>query len=323
MNKYSVALCTYNGEAFIEEQITSILNQTIPPDEIIVSDDGSKDKAVSIIENIAKRSSVRIVFVSNNKTHGVTYNFYNAISLCRNNIIFTSDQDDVWLKDKAESILKVFAEKSNARLVFSNGQLVDSSKKDIGMTLWESVGITKKMLKHKKWYKYLLKDCLVTGSAMAFKKDVFEANNYIPKYWLHDGWFSIIASFDNSLFACDKITYLYRQHGNNTVGAVIDKTESKNLNERISDNKALDDLRSIKEKTFIEVKENLLSLMSSHQIKRLDKCIKFWRQLSNINNSNKFAGFCVIAKHLFNGNYSKFYSGLRGAFKDFLNLIKR
>ena len=95
MPDYSVALCTYNGEKYISEQIDSILIQTVPPKEIVVSDDGSTDNTLSVVEEIVKTAEVPIRIVHNNVKHGVAGNFYNAIKECTAGIIFTSDQDDV------------------------------------------------------------------------------------------------------------------------------------------------------------------------------------------------------------------------------------
>lgn len=119
----------YNGERYIAEQLNSILSQTIPPKEIIISDDGSKDQTLEIVDNLLSHCSVKYRIVKNTGTHGVTKNFCNAISRCSENIIFTSDQDDVWVNNKAEIILKIFENNNKALLVFTNGELVDQNLK--------------------------------------------------------------------------------------------------------------------------------------------------------------------------------------------------
>ncbi len=108
--KISVALTTYNSQDYIEEQLYSILNQTISPYEIIICDDNSTDKTVFILENFAKSNKIIKIFV-NNATLGVNMNFQQAISLCQGDYIALSDQDDVWkpekLRTQLESILKL------------------------------------------------------------------------------------------------------------------------------------------------------------------------------------------------------------------------
>ncbi len=111
--------------------------------------------------------------MKNTGTHGVTKNFCNAISRCSENIIFTSDQDDVWVNNKAEIILKIFENNNKALLVFTNGELVDQNLKLLNCDMWKSVGIATEMLEENKWFEYMLNRCFVTGAAMAFKREFY------------------------------------------------------------------------------------------------------------------------------------------------------
>ena len=97
--KCSVAIATYNGEKYIREQLLSILNQTVPVDEIVVSDDGSNDNTLNIIKEF---HDSRIVIYEESHL-GVKQNFGNAISKTTGDIIFLADQDDVWERDKLVS----------------------------------------------------------------------------------------------------------------------------------------------------------------------------------------------------------------------------
>ena len=108
-HKISVALATFNGQSYIEEQLLSILNQTIIPFEIIICDDNSTDETLSLIETIAKSNPLIKIYI-NQVTLGINLNFQKAISLCDGDFIALSDQDDIWkpekLKIQLESILK-------------------------------------------------------------------------------------------------------------------------------------------------------------------------------------------------------------------------
>ena len=150
-NFYSVALCTYNGEEYISQQINSIIEQTIKPSEIIISDDGSTDNTIEIARGILENSNLNYKIINNDREKGVVANFENAISNCKYEYIFTSDQDDVWVENKAEIILNVFEKEASALLVFSDGELVDEKLKYLHCNMWKSVGINKKMLKEKEW----------------------------------------------------------------------------------------------------------------------------------------------------------------------------
>jgi len=94
-NTISVALCTYNGELYLREQLESILKQTFPPDEIIICDDGSTDTTIKILEEFRRKSFIPVKVYYNKENLGVSKNFEKAISLCSGDIIFLSDQDDV------------------------------------------------------------------------------------------------------------------------------------------------------------------------------------------------------------------------------------
>ena len=95
----SVCIATYNGEKYIKQQLLSILKQIKVNDEIIISDDHSTDKTFNIIKSF---NDTRIKFFLNNKGKGYTRNFENALEKAHGDIIFLSDQDDIWIDNKVE-----------------------------------------------------------------------------------------------------------------------------------------------------------------------------------------------------------------------------
>ena len=97
----SVCMATYNGEKYIREQVESILCQLGPEDEIVISDDGSKDHTIQMVDSLDKRIKV---FLNEGK-HGVVPNFENALKHSSGDYIFFSDQDDIWSPDKVERCL--------------------------------------------------------------------------------------------------------------------------------------------------------------------------------------------------------------------------
>lgn len=102
-DKISVCIATYNGERYIKEQLESILNQLDPEDELVISDDGSTDRTLEIIKCI---SDNRIKLFLSKKKRGYSNNFENALENSTGDIIFLSDQDDVWDKDKVRLSLE-------------------------------------------------------------------------------------------------------------------------------------------------------------------------------------------------------------------------
>jgi len=205
--KISVAMATYNGEKYIEQQIKSILDQTMQIDELVISDDGSIDKTISLIESI-KDKRIKIIKGPQN---GVKKNFQNAIENTTGDIIFLADQDDVWEKDKVEEILKVFEKDENITLVVHNAKIVDENLNQISPYTtfkWRNSknGIVKNIIKNS-----------YVGCCMAFKRKIIKYILPIPNnIEMHDQWIGIIneKKLGKSIFITDTLIK-YRRHGKN------------------------------------------------------------------------------------------------------------
>ncbi len=139
-NNLSVALCTYNGARYVEAQIKSILNQTMPVGEIVVCDDGSTDGTLQIVESLAKAAPEVIHFFRNERHLGFKANFFHAIAQCHGELVFLADQDDVWHPDKVESIVAWFDAHPQRQAVFTNAALIDMEGKELKEDLWQRVG---------------------------------------------------------------------------------------------------------------------------------------------------------------------------------------
>lgn len=114
----SVAMATYNGEKYLREQLDSIISQLSNNDEIIISDDGSTDETLNILLEYKSRYS--FIKIYKGPERGVFSNFNNALLHCNNEIIFLSDQDDIWLEGKVKDICSIF-EDNDVSLVLHNG----------------------------------------------------------------------------------------------------------------------------------------------------------------------------------------------------------
>lgn len=221
----SVALCTYNGETYIREQVESILNQTLPVDEIVVCDDGSTDETLSIIESFRENTSVDIRIYRNETNLGVCANFQKAVDLCNGDIIFLSDQDDVWHGDKVETVVGYFNLHHQKQVVFTDGQLIDGSGEAISDgTLWKCFGIDNTCLKQIEnglGMEIFAFENRATGATMAIRRG-FEYTSSFSKFCiddiLHDGALAMLALIDNRLGHIDKCLIDYRIHGNQECG---------------------------------------------------------------------------------------------------------
>lgn len=215
----SVALCTYNGERYIREQIESILNQTMPVDEIVVCDDGSNDNTLHIIESLREGEHTAIHVYRNEKNLGPARNFQKAINLCQGDIIFLSDQDDVWYQDKVSIIVDFFNKHSSIDTVFTNASLINEDGIIQDNTLWYYC-FDKDV---KRLFDAGLEfDCFAygnhaTGATMAIRKQKLPDINYNTDF-LHDHALAVLAANTDSLGYIDQCLIYYRLHSKQVCG---------------------------------------------------------------------------------------------------------
>jgi len=227
--KLSVAICTYNGAKYIGEQLRSILDQTQKIDEIVVCDDGSTDDTLKIINDILNDThNIEFHLYKNSPNLGVCANFDKAIHLCTGDIIFLSDQDDIWLREKVEKTVRVFEQNPQWSVLFSNGYLMDNMGKSFtDKKMFDVVGLNKegiKCFKKGMALELLMKHNRATGAAMAFRKSflpefsiIHEAtsSNGLP---LHDLIIAFAAAERNSLGMIEEPLIKYRIHESQEAG---------------------------------------------------------------------------------------------------------
>lgn len=113
----SVAMCTYNGRRFLNQQLQSLLDQTVQPDELVVCDDVSSDDSVAVLESFAARAPFAVRIIRNPQNLGYIRNFEQAIAHCTGDLVFLCDQDDVWDPRKIETLCDVFVAEPEVGLV--------------------------------------------------------------------------------------------------------------------------------------------------------------------------------------------------------------
>jgi glycosyltransferase involved in cell wall biosynthesis len=221
--KISVALCTYNGEQFLQQQLESISRQTRLPDELVACDDVSNDATLSILEEFSKSAPFSVNLVRNSKNLGAIKNFESAVSLCSGHIIFLCDQDDVWAAEKVETMSLAFANEPELGMVFSDGALVDSKLVRLASTLWEQVGLVGRAsdIFDSNPFPFLLTDHnVVTGAGAAFSHRAIARSLPFPQPMaiFHDGWLALIASAIGGIKRIPLPLFSYRQHASQQLG---------------------------------------------------------------------------------------------------------
>lgn len=230
--KTSVAICTYNGEKYIREQIDSILNQTQKIDEIIVCDDRSSDKTIAILEEYALANPNLFRIYINEVNLRSVKNFEKAIELCTGDIIFLSDQDDAWIPEKVAEYVDYFNQNANIKVIASNGYCInDDSQIEEKYAIWEVPQFLKEKGATYDYFSIInYVSNLATGASMAFRKEIIADILPIPivKNFHHDEWITIVASRNNEFVLLNKKYFYYRTHNTQQVGGVFyDKTETE------------------------------------------------------------------------------------------------
>jgi glycosyltransferase involved in cell wall biosynthesis len=213
----SIALGTYNGAAYLKEQLESFAAQTRAPDELVISDDHSTDDTLRLIEEFAATAGFRVRLSVNESNLGTAKNFEKAISLCRGDVIMLSDQDDVWHSDKLESVERIFEAKPQLSLVFSNAEFVDETLRLFDETLFDRLnfnGRKQRLVKSGRALDVQLRENLVCGCTVAFRADLKELVLPIPGEGplVHDGWIVLLIAAVGEIDFINRPLLKYRQH---------------------------------------------------------------------------------------------------------------
>jgi glycosyltransferase involved in cell wall biosynthesis len=213
----SIAMCTFNGAAYLKEQLESFAGQTRTPDELVISDDQSTDDTLRLIEEFAATARFPVRLSVNESNLGTPKNFERAISLCRGDVILLSDQDDVWHRDKLESVERIFEAKPQLSLVFSNAELVDEMLKPLAETLFDQLGFNgrkQRLVKSGRAFDVQLRENLVCGCTVAFRANLKELVLPISGDGplVHDGWIMLLIAAAGEIDFINRPLLKYRQH---------------------------------------------------------------------------------------------------------------
>lgn len=209
-NKITIALATYNGEKFLEEQLESLLMQSRHPDELVISDDCSSDCTMSIIKKFANKAPFAVRLLINEKNLGYAQNFSNALSHCTGDIVFISDQDDVWHPEKISRMLAYFDSEPSVQLLIHDLDYCKQDLSSIGQTKIERMsGVFDLQRKY------------VVGMATAIRAPFLKLCLPIPdKHGLaHDTWLHQCADAICGKKIIRDVLAKYRRHSSNVTVA--------------------------------------------------------------------------------------------------------
>ncbi|MBW1886448.1 MAG: glycosyltransferase, partial [Deltaproteobacteria bacterium] len=218
----SIAMTTYNAGPWLAEQLASFTRQTRLPDELVVCDDGSTDGTIEALHAFAEAAPFEVRIECNPETLTTTRNFEKSVSLCRGELIFLADQDDVWRPHKIETLAAELQAHPDAGAVFSNGRVVDENCEPLGYDLWDSLWFhtrERALVRAGRGAEVFVRHVVAAGTTLAFRSRYREV--YLPfpdLHDCHDAWitFSIAGVADVRIVEENLIDY--RLHGANQFG---------------------------------------------------------------------------------------------------------
>ena len=199
----SVCIAAFNGANYIREQISSVLPQLGENDEIVVSDDGSTDDTIAILESFKDQ---RIKLLVNEGKHGFIWNFENALKEAKGDIIFLCDQDDIWKPDKVKVVLSALKDHD---IVLHDAEIIDKDGVKTGILYSDGLH------KREGFWSNLWKTRWL-GCCMAFRRNVLEYALPFPSHIVgHDGWISVVGLAKFDYYYIPDVLMWYRRHGDN------------------------------------------------------------------------------------------------------------
>lgn len=317
--KTSIVMTVYNGEKYLKKQIESFLRQTVCPNEIIISDDCSSDNTMNILESYRNHNNINFKIYKNEQNLGFTKNFENAISKSTGDIIFLSDQDDVWYDNKIETIINTYKKNPEINLIIHDADLVNESLEKTNLSAISQIlsGFSDT-------------DVFITGALTSFNKALMRYFMPFPKNLVgHDGYIHYVArNLKTRLVIHDKLQMI-RRHSNNTSDWVassllkinkIDVFKKQFLSKRISNyNDRLEQvehvikiINNIEKENHLFSKEHLL--LSINNLKKEGLALK---KRNLFENKNFFEKKLIAFELLFKNQY-KYFNGLRSFLRDLI-----
>lgn len=210
--KISVLLAAYNGQSYIIEQLDSLYKQTRKPDEVIIIDDCSTDKTVVLVKEYIEEKKLGDSWkvIINDENKGWRKNFHEGIPLTSGNIIFFSDQDDVWLENKINVMSKLFERENEVNVITSDKIFFEGNLPNIKKALNVE---SEKIVIAEKQKKMLI---MTGGSTMAFRRDYYEkVKGFYTSEMAHDDFFWKISVADGTLMLIKDPLIFRRIHSEN------------------------------------------------------------------------------------------------------------
>jgi glycosyltransferase involved in cell wall biosynthesis len=216
----AVVVATYNGATYLRQQLESIVQQTYKPSQIIIVDDDSLDDTLQVANNFAAHHP-EVMVVQNETRLGYIKNFEKGMLIATASYVALSDQDDIWMPHKLETLL---ANIGDQMLAYSDSELIDAN----GQLLNQKMSSIKNQLAYHTPIMYAI-GAWAPGHAMLFKKELVDKAAPFPALVTHDFWLGFVATCYSRVVYVNEPLVHYRQHTQNAIGADTTKNKTASL----------------------------------------------------------------------------------------------
>ena len=209
----SVIMPLYNHEKFVSEAIDSVLNQDFKDFELIIIDDGSKDRSRDIIKKYREKDNrIKLIFHEENK--GIAKTTNDGIDAAKGKFIALIDSDDVWLENKLNKQLKIL-EKDENLMVWTEGHVINENSDLVDVTFTKMHYATNRK-KSGNIFNDLLINNLIFKSSLIFKKKKIDKIKFNERLKILDDYqFEISLARKYKYYFIKEPLVKYRRHGTN------------------------------------------------------------------------------------------------------------
>ncbi len=308
--KTSIVLCTYNGEAYLQQQLDSYLAQSQLPNELVVFDDGSTDQSLSILEHFSSSAPFKVSIHRNENRLGSAVNFIHCLLAASGDLIFFSDHDDIWSPDKIATFVDQYKNHSDSKLLLSNANLIDENNSVIQHNFLKSIDF------YHRWNQDSMFDLMrknygfLNGFLLCVHKDVQQLvkahlQQFLAKPMGHDHFIGLLVAATYSkkqVRLIDQELVSYRQHQSQVIGAKSSKIGQQRIDELATQKKEEKANHLV---THLQYLKKCISLLPRHEQITFSNTKAFYERRIQNSNKNILSKFFFALQSMINGQYKK------------------
>ena len=322
MPRIAVVLCTHNGARFLQDQFASLRAQSMQPHEYVLSDDASTDGTWELLQVFAHEEGAAgrsVTLHRNPEALGYVRHFEQALQRATAEVLFPCDQDDIWHAGKIARMTEEFGRRPGLLMLHGDARLVDASGGDLGKRLFdvlEVISAERAAMHAGGGFEVLLRRNIVTGAAMAVRREVVALARPFPADWAHDEWMAMIAAMHGAVDMLEEIVIDYRQHAGNQIGVKERTTLQRHMGYGVS-------RRAYLQRQVVRLQELLGHVDSAavpdHHREPVAQRLEHARSRSSLP-PRWIARLHHVLREWRSGRYRRFGSGWRSALVDVLGI---